>query len=149
MKREVWNQAKSFLLSYGKRGRKKTVRKYRVALHMCFYNKVFCKYAGNLQENTHAEVWLQQSCNALQHGCSPVNLLHIFRTPFPKKTFGELPLYKNHNTFLEFIARINYRNDIFSFFKLIHNISIFSALLTNWNKWSLQQPCNIGWEWLK
>ena len=22
----------------------------------------------------------------LQHGCSPVNLLHIFRTTFPKKT---------------------------------------------------------------
>ena len=26
----------------------------------------------------------------LQHGCSPVNLLHIFRTPFPKNTFGYL-----------------------------------------------------------
>ena len=25
---------------------------------------------------------------ALWHGCSPVNLLHIFRTPFPKKTCG-------------------------------------------------------------
>ena len=23
---------------------------------------------------------------ALRHGCSPVNLLHIFRTPFPKNT---------------------------------------------------------------
>ena len=23
---------------------------------------------------------------ALQHGCSPVNLLHIFRTPFPRNT---------------------------------------------------------------
>ena len=28
----------------------------------------------------------------LQHGCSPVNLLHIFRTPFPKNTFGWLLL---------------------------------------------------------
>ena len=27
---------------------------------------------------------------ALRYGCSPVNLLHIFRTPFPKNT----PLYK-------------------------------------------------------
>ena len=26
------------------------------------------------------------------HGCSPVNLLHIFRTPFPKNTFGWLLL---------------------------------------------------------
>ena len=23
---------------------------------------------------------------SLRHGCSPVNLLHIFRTPFPKDT---------------------------------------------------------------
>ena len=30
---------------------------------------------------------------ALQHGCSPVNLLHIFRTPFTKNTFGKLFLY--------------------------------------------------------
>ena len=28
----------------------------------------------------------------LRHGCSPVNLLHIFRTPFPKNTFGWLLL---------------------------------------------------------
>ena len=26
----------------------------------------------------------------LRHGCSPVNLLHIFRTPFVKSTFGWL-----------------------------------------------------------
>ena len=29
---------------------------------------------------------------ALRHGCSPVNLLHIFRTHFPKKTPGRLLL---------------------------------------------------------
>ena len=28
----------------------------------------------------------------LQHGCSPVNLLHIFRTPFPANTSGGLLL---------------------------------------------------------
>ena len=28
--------------------------------HRCFCKKVFCKYAGNLQENTHAEVSFQQ-----------------------------------------------------------------------------------------
>ena len=27
-------------------------------------------------------------------GCSPVNLLHIFRTPFLKNTSGRLLLYK-------------------------------------------------------
>ena len=30
----------------------------------------------------------------LCHGCSPVNLLHILRTPFTKNTFGWLLLYK-------------------------------------------------------
>ena len=29
---------------------------------------------------------------ALRHGCSPVNLLHIFRTPFLKNTSGRLLL---------------------------------------------------------
>ena len=29
---------------------------------------------------------------ALRHGCSPVNLLHLFRTPFPKNTYGGLYL---------------------------------------------------------
>ena len=28
----------------------------------------------------------------LRHGCSPVNLLHIFRTPFPNNTSGRLLL---------------------------------------------------------
>ena len=28
----------------------------------------------------------------LQHGCYPVNLLHIFQTPFPKSNSGELLL---------------------------------------------------------
>ena len=29
---------------------------------------------------------------ARRHGCFPANLLHIFRTPLPKKTFGWLLL---------------------------------------------------------
>ena len=32
---------------------------------------------------------------ALRHGCSPVNFLHIFRTPFPKNTSGGLLLKTN------------------------------------------------------
>ena len=31
----------------------------------------------------------------LRYGCSPVNLLHIFRTPFPKNTSGWLLLWIN------------------------------------------------------
>ena len=30
---------------------------------------------------------------ALWHGCSPLNLLHIFRTPFPKNTSKQLLLF--------------------------------------------------------
>ena len=29
----------------------------------------------------------------LVHGCSPVNLLHIFRSAFPRNTYGWLLLY--------------------------------------------------------
>ena len=32
---------------------------------------------------------------AFRHGCSPVNLLHIFRTPFSKNTPGELFMLVN------------------------------------------------------
>ena len=34
-----------------------------------------------------------QQILALRHGCSPVNLLHILRTPFPRNTSGWLLLY--------------------------------------------------------
>ena len=34
----------------------------------------------------------EHACHPLRHACSPVNLLHIFRTPFPKNTSGWLLL---------------------------------------------------------
>ena len=40
--------------------------------------KLLCKLICNFIET------------ALRYGCSPVNLLHIFRTPFPKNTSGRL-----------------------------------------------------------
>ena len=42
----------------------------------CNFNKVLCNFI---------EI-------ALRHGCSPVNLLHIFRTAFLKNTSGQLLL---------------------------------------------------------
>ena len=37
---------------------------------------------------------------ALHHVCSPVNFLHIFRTPFPKSTCGRLLLIREvHRNF--------------------------------------------------
>ena len=72
---------------------------------------MFWKYAANLQGNTRAEVWFGLICFAtlpksnfgmsvlsifieitLRYGCSPVNLLHFFRTTFPKNTSSWLIL---------------------------------------------------------
>ena len=57
---------------------------------------MFWKCAANLQKNTLAEVRFQEICKAtllLRHECSSVNLLHIFRTPFPKNTSEGLLLH--------------------------------------------------------
>ena len=43
---------------------------------------------------------------AFQHGCSPINLLHIFRTPFPQKTSGWL-LLKSPKNKISFKQRQN------------------------------------------
>ena len=45
------------------------------------------KYAANQQENTHNAISIKLQNN----GCSPVSLLHIFRTPFPENT-SESPI---------------------------------------------------------
>ena len=69
----------------------------------------------------------------LQHGCPPVNLLHVFRTPFPKSTFWWLLLsivnlvVKRRRDFPRFLAMfiqkllisslllyINFHNNMFS-----------------------------------
>ena len=51
---------------------------------------MFWKYVANLQENTHAKVRFQKNFIeiALRHGCSPVNLMHIFKTPFEGTPLG-------------------------------------------------------------
>ena len=65
---------------------------YRRSHQRCSVKKVFWKYAANLQENTHAQVRFLtlHLCSfieiALQHGCSPVNLLHVFKTLSLKNT---------------------------------------------------------------
>ena len=54
----------------------------------------------------------------LRHGCSPINLLHIFRAPFPTRSFGLLLLYflqsvstktgLEYRRFFEKVFRYNY-----------------------------------------
>ena len=56
--------------------------------------KICSKFTG---EHTYPSVIsIKLLCNfieiALRHGCSPVNLLHIFRTPFLKNSSGGLLL---------------------------------------------------------
>ena len=51
-----------------------------------------------IHRSSHPDVFLGKGvlkiCSKFtgEHGCSPVNLLYIFRTPFPKNTSGRLHL---------------------------------------------------------
>ena len=53
----------------------------------------------------------------LPHGCSPVNLLHIFRTPFPRNTSGWLLLIRRTTLYLSQIhknCKSQWQNDLIS-----------------------------------
>ena len=67
---------------------------------------------------------------ALLHGCSPVNLLHIFRTPCPRNTSGWLLLNKSY---LIHLNSLNTRREIWrqslSFEKFLTNIRYIDLLL--------------------
>ena len=56
--------------------------------------KICSKFTG--EHPCRSEVSIKSLCNlieiAFRHGCSTINLLHIFRTPFPKNTSCRLPL---------------------------------------------------------
>ena len=56
--------------------------------------KIWSKFTGEHQCRSAISIKLQSYFIeiALWHGCSPVNLLHIFRTPFPRNTSGWLLL---------------------------------------------------------
>ena len=89
---------------------------------------VFWRYEVNLQDNTHPcrsafSIKLQSNFieMSLWHGCSPVNLLYIFGTHFPKNTSGRLPLplvssitafghqaYNNLHTLISLRRLLNY-----------------------------------------
>ena len=57
------------------------------AIHRCSQEKVFWKSVAALQENTYCKATLLKSYFGMG-----VNLLHIFRTPFPKNTYERLLL---------------------------------------------------------
>ena len=72
---------------------------YRSSRPEVFLEKGVLRICSKLQENTHVEVCFKLMFQSnfieitLRHyGCSPVNLLHVFRTPFHKNTSGWLLL---------------------------------------------------------
>ena len=56
--------------------------------------KIQSKFTGEHPCRSTISIKLQSNFieTTLRHGCSPVNLQHIFRTPFPRNTFGLLLL---------------------------------------------------------
>ena len=54
--------------------------------------KICCKFTGEHPCQSVISIKLQSNFIeiTLRHGCSPVNVLHIFRTPFSKNTSGWL-----------------------------------------------------------
>ena len=57
--------------------------------------KIYSRFTG--EHPCRSVISIKLLCNfieiTLRHGCSPVNLLHVFRTPFTKNTFGWLLLF--------------------------------------------------------
>ena len=64
--------------------------------------KICSKFTGEHPCGSAIVITLQSNFNeiAFRHGCSPVNLLHIFRTPFPKNTSWGLFLQKYTQQYL-------------------------------------------------
>ena len=58
------------------------------------FQKIFSKFTGEHSCRSAISINVQSNVFeiVLQHGCSPVNLLYIFRTPFLKNTSGWLLL---------------------------------------------------------
>ena len=56
--------------------------------------KIYCKFTRELPYRSVISIKLL--CNfieiTLRHGCSPINLMHIYKKSFPKKTTGGLLL---------------------------------------------------------
>ena len=72
--------------------------------------KICSKLTG--KHPSRSVILIKLLCNfneiALWHGCSLVNLLNIFKTRFPKNTFGGLLLMLTFNTKAYYISKRNY-----------------------------------------
>ena len=86
---ELWNQKSVFT---------RIVPIFRSSRSEVFLRKDVLKICSKFTEEHPCQsaisIKLQRNCieTPLRHQCSPVNLLHIFRTSFPKNTPGRLLL---------------------------------------------------------
>ena len=85
--------------------------------------KIGIKFTG--EHSYRSVISIKLLCNfieiTLRHGCSPVNLLYIFRTPLPKKTSGGL--------LLDYIVWIIMVTGVNSIIKTLTECQIFAK---NW-----------------
>ena len=67
--------------------------------------KICSKFTG--QNTCRSVISIKLLCNfikvTLRHGCSPENMLHIFRTPIYKNTYGGQLLLYSDETNIEFL----------------------------------------------
>ena len=95
-------------------------------------SELFCKFTG--EQPCRSLISIELLCNftkiALWHGCSPEDLLHIFRAPFPKNTSGRLlmTVLLCDISFLYYHAKISKR--------------ILNLDQILWERWNIIQPTN-------
>ena len=70
--------------------------------------KICSKFTG--EHRGRSEISIKLLCNFIEielwHGCFPVNLLHFFRTPFPKNTSGGMLMQKHHKSLFRTLPSI-------------------------------------------
>ena len=76
----------------------------------------------------------------LRHGCSPVNLLHIFRTPFIKNTYGGLLLETPRGVF-KLLSNI-YEEALSR--KKFHYRKLTGSKIHLWHLWVNVNACNMS-----
>ena len=87
-------------------------------------------------------------CNFIEitllHGCSPVNLLHIFRTPFPKKTSGWMLLRMPVTTIDSLVHWRNLFNGSVEAQKQPPEMFYKKCFLINFAKFTRKQLCQVS-----
>ena len=73
------------------------------------------------------KVALQLHRNHIRYRCSPVNLLHIFRTPFPQNNSGEMLLI-THNAIHRIRNLIGIKSEVTIFIKTYYITCLLEIL---------------------